>query len=211
MNAGPHAERLKAEIQRAHATGKIGWVLSNHDFTRFATRFGKDARAAMMLFLSLPGPVFIFQGDEIGMPDGPGVDPPRDRADRDRFRHPMQWDSSPKGGFTTGTPWLPPVDPDTRNVADAETDPGSTLQLVRRMAELRPELGPTQKFLDSPPDTVVLERGGHVIAANLGDEPADVAYASQIVAEARPGDGADPAVIPAHGGWIARPKDRFTE
>jgi alpha-glucosidase len=204
MNAGPNAERLEASVKSALETGKIGWVLSNHDFTRFATRFGKDARAAMMLFLSLPGPVFIFQGDEIGMPDGPGVEPPHDRADRDRFRHPMQWDSSPNGGFTTGTPWLPAVDPDMRNVAAAEADPASALQLVRRLAELRHELGPTLKFLDSPPGTVVLERGGHLIAANLGDEPARVARAGDTVVEAHPGDGADPAEIPAHGGWIAR-------
>jgi alpha-glucosidase len=204
MNAGPDADRLKQAITTAHATGKIGWVLSNHDFTRFATRFGPDARAATLLFLALPGPAFIFQGDEIGMPDGPGTEPPLDRHDRDRFRHPMQWDASAKGGFTSGTPWLPLVDPETRNVAAQEADPGSPLQLVRRMAQLRGELGPELRFVDSPPHTLVLERGGHLVAVNLGDHAAQVKRPGTLVAEARPGDGADARQIPAHGGWIAR-------
>ena len=69
-----------------------------------------------MLLLTLPGTAFIYQGDEIGLGDGPGGDPPYDRAGRDRFRHPMQWDASPRGGFTTGEPWLPAVDPERTNV-----------------------------------------------------------------------------------------------
>jgi alpha-glucosidase len=205
MNAGPDAERLKAGIVAAHKIGKLAWVLSNHDFTRFATRFGEASRAAMMLFLFLPGPAFIFQGDEIGMPDGPGVDPPLDRADRDRFRHPMQWDSSPHGGFTTGTPWLPVVDPQTRNVAAQEQNARSQLHLVRRMAHLRATLGPSIEVLDSPPGVVAIERGGHIVAVNLADTPAQIDAPSEIVVEARPGDGAEPGVVPPVGGWIARP------
>jgi alpha-glucosidase len=206
MNAGPDADRLRDAITTAHATGKIGWVLSNHDFTRFATRFGDDARAAMLLFLSLPGPVFIFQGDEIGSPDGPGVKPPLDRHERDRFRHPMQWDASPGGGFTTGTPWLPLVDPAARNVAAQEADAASTLQLVRRMAELRPRLGAELNFLDSPPQTLVMGRDSYIVAVNLGDRPAPIARTDELVVEARPGDGADVGNLPAHGGWITRAK-----
>ncbi len=205
MNAGPDAERLKAGIATAHDTGKLAWVLSNHDFTRFATRFGAASRAAMMLFLFLPGPAFIYQGDEIGVPDGPGVEPPLDRADRDRFRHPMQWDSSPHGGFTTGTPWLPTVDPDTRNVAAQEQDPASTLHLVRRLSQLRRELGPEIAVLDSPPGTVAIERGGHVAAVNFAATPAEIDAPSGIVVEARPGDGAERGVVPPFGGWVARP------
>jgi alpha-glucosidase len=204
MNAGPDAERLKTGIAAAHRNGKLAWVLSNHDFTRFATRFGEASRAAMMLFLFLPGPAFIFQGDEIGMPDGPGVDPPLDRADRDRFRHPMQWDPTPNGGFTTGTPWLPSVDPHTRNVAAQEHDAGSTLHLVRRMSELRRGLGESISIPDSPPGTVVIERGDHIAAVNLGNERAEINLAAEIVVEARPGDGSDRGALPPNGGWIAR-------
>jgi alpha-glucosidase len=204
MNAGPDAEALKRTIAGAIESGKLGWVLSNHDFTRFATRFGENFRAACVLFLSLPGPVFIFQGDELGTPDGPGVDPPLDRSDRDRFRHPMQWDASPSGGFSTGTPWLPPTDPQARNVAAQERDPHSVLALFWRLLRLRPDLGPEFRFLGSSPQTVVLARGSHVIAVNLGDQAAPIYRLGELVLEARPGDGSDRAVIPAHGAWIAR-------
>jgi alpha-glucosidase len=204
MNAGPDANRLKTAITSAHQAGKIGWVLSNHDFTRFATRFGDCARAAVLLFLSLPGPVFIFQGDEVGMPDGPGASPPLDRAGRDRFRHPLPWDDSPNHGFTTGTPWLPIVDHDTQNVAAQEADPDSTLNLVRRLIRLRHDLAPELRFRDSPQNTVVLERGEHLAAINLGDDPAPLTRPGQLVLEARSGDGADPRLLPPHGGWIVR-------
>jgi alpha-glucosidase len=203
MNAGPDAERVRVAITAATQAGKLGWVLSNHDFPRFASRFGQSARAAAMLFLALPGPLFMFQGDELGTPNGPGVQPPLDRADRDRFRHPMQWDATGSGGFTTGTPWLPPVDPEARNVADQDKTPGSELGLFRALIGLRPRLTGELRFLDSPPGTVVLQRGAHVVAVNFGDRSAPVRREGEIVLEARPGDGQDPRSIPPHGGWIA--------
>lgn len=204
MNAGPDARRLRKTIDAALTTGKIGWVLSNHDFERFASRFTGNVRAAAMLFASLPGPLFLFQGDEIGTADGPGVEPPLDRAGRDRFRHPMQWDPSPKGGFTTGTPWLPPIDPEMRSVRLQESDPDSILWLYRRLIASRGELGSELRFLDSPPGTVVLERGAYVVAVNFGDEEAPLKLEGTLTLEARPGDGADHDVLPAHGGWIVR-------
>ena len=102
--------------------------MSNHDFGRLATRFGaENARAAALLLLTLPGPAFLYQGDEIGQRDGPPGESVHDRAGRDRYRHPMQWDASPSGGFTSGEPWLPLVDPADHNVADQRDDPASTL------------------------------------------------------------------------------------
>jgi glycosidase len=65
------------------------------------------------------------------MRDGPGHQPPYDRAGRDAHRHPMQWDATRNGGFTTGAPWLPLVDPAERNVADQRDDPDSLLSLYR--------------------------------------------------------------------------------
>jgi alpha-glucosidase len=49
----------------------------------------------------------------------------------------MQWDSS--GGFTSGTPWLPMVDPEKRNVADEREDPDSLLNLYRELIGHRSE------------------------------------------------------------------------
>ena len=76
----------------------------------------RAARAAEFL-LSLPGTVFLYQGDEIGMVDGDEADPPFDRAGRDSCRHPMQWEPEPLGGFTTGEPWLGLTDPERRSVS----------------------------------------------------------------------------------------------
>lgn len=204
MIAGPDADRLKATVAAAIEVGKLGWVLSNHDFARFATRFGENFRAACVLFLSLPGPVFVYQGDELGTPDGPGVDPPLDRNQRDRFRHPMHWNGSSTGGFTTGTAWLPPDEPQLRNVADQEQDEDSVLEFFRRMIRLRRDFASGTRFLDSPPGTVVLERGEHLVAVNLGDASAPFARRGELALETRRGDGADPETIPAHAAWIAR-------
>jgi alpha-glucosidase len=203
MNAGADAERLRLAIDAACAIGKLGWVISNHDFTRFATRFGEKFRAAIVLFLSLPGPTFIFEGDELGVPDGPGVEPSLDRHDRDRFRHPMQWDSATHGGFTSGEPWLPTVDHLTRNVAAQEQDDHSVLALFRRLINLRRRLAGPLSFRDSPPQTVVLERGGYVIAVNLGDQPAPIQRTGELVLEAHKGDGADSDSLPANGAWVS--------
>ncbi len=204
MNAGPDAGRLRATITAAYENGKLGWVISNHDFSRFASRLGDNARAAALLFFSLPGPLFLLQGDELGMIDGPGSEPPLDRAGRDPHRHPMQWNASPSGGFTTGEPWLPSIDPAQHNVQAQVGDPDSTLSLYRRLTELRPNLGDRLVFLDSPADTLLLDRGDHVVAVNLGTKPAPISHLGELVLEARPGDGADPTVLPGHGGWIAR-------
>ena len=105
LHAPFEAERLAEVISRGAAGAEIAWALSNHDFPRLATRFGEEnaARAAELL-LTLPGPVFLYQGDEIGMVDGDGADPPFDRAGRDPHRHPMQWEPEPLGGFTTASP-----------------------------------------------------------------------------------------------------------
>jgi alpha-glucosidase len=81
----------------------------------------------------------VYQGDEIGMVDGPGANPPFDRAGRDGARHPMQWDRSANGGFTSATPWLPAVDPLECNVADQRDDPGSLLSLYRKLLGARLE------------------------------------------------------------------------
>jgi alpha-glucosidase len=164
------ADRLRAAIESAARAERAAWVLSNHDFDRLATRVGpENVRAAAVLLLTLPGAAFVYQGDEIGLANGPGVDPPLDRAGRDRFRHPMQWEAT--GGFTTGTPWLPLIDPQKRNVEGQRGDPGSLLELYRRLLELRPDLGGDFRLLDAEPGVVAFERGGHTVAVNTTHEP----------------------------------------
>ncbi len=156
--------------------GQAAWVMSNHDFGRLATRFGSEnARAAAMMLLTLPGPAFLYQGDEIAQGDGPPGESRYDRAGRDRFRHPMQWDGSPGGGFSTGQPWLPPVDPGERSVEAQRDDPASTLSLVRELIALRRELGGEFELLEAADGVVAYRRGGHTVAVNTTDEPRPVA------------------------------------
>ncbi len=149
------------------------WMLSNHDFSRAGSRIGEhNLPAAAMLLLTLPGTVFLYQGDEIGLLDGPDGDPPDDRYGRDRARHPMQWDSSPAGGFTTATPWLATVDPAVRNVADQRADPGSLYSLHRRLIELRRGLRGGLDLVAAQPDGLLAYRRGDVLVAlNLGAGP----------------------------------------
>jgi alpha-glucosidase len=171
------AKQLRAAIGPAAELRRVAWVMSNHDFDRLATRVGhENLRAAAMLLLSLPGAAFIYQGDEIGLANGPGAQPPYDRAGRDPMRHPMQWDASPTGGFTGGEPWLPPVDPAGRNVEAQRDDPGSLLQLYRLLIEARRLLGDGFQLLEGFDGIVAFERPEHVVAINVtaGRQPAPV-------------------------------------
>jgi alpha-glucosidase len=159
-----NAARLREAIAPAAELGRVAWVMSNHDFDRLATRLGPaNVRAAATLLLTLPGSAFVYQGDEIGQGNGPGADPPYDRAGRDPMRHPMQWDATPTGGFTNGVPWLPAVDPAERNVEAQRADPESLLHHYRRLIGRRKGLGPFRN-LRSDDDTLSYERGDEAIS-----------------------------------------------
>jgi alpha-glucosidase len=130
-------------------TGWPNWVLGNHDNHRIATRVGRaQARVANMLLLTLRGTPTCYYGDELAMVD---VDVPSEMVHdpqelgkpglglgRDPERSPMQWDTGPNAGFTTGKPWLP-VAPDCAiyNVAVERDDPASMLTLFRQLTALR--------------------------------------------------------------------------
>src|SRR5262245_5556792 len=149
---------LRAAIGPAAELHRVAWVLSNHDFDRLASRVGpENVRAAALLLLTLPGTAFVYQGDEIGLPNGPAREPSYDRAGRDRLRHPMQWEAS--GGFSAGEPWLPPIDPAERNVEAQRGDPGSLLELYRRLISFRRELGDSFALIDAEPGVVAYDRG----------------------------------------------------
>ena len=145
-------QHLTLAIERSEALHPAGvwptYAFSNHDQSRHATRWSPErARAAAFLLLMLRGVAVLYAGEEIGMVDAdPAMlpQPPFDRAGRDGFRTPMQWDATANGGFTRGTPWLPLVDPATRNVEAQRDDDGSLLALYRRLIAARqsvPALG----------------------------------------------------------------------
>ncbi len=185
-----HALRgaIGAALDPAGAAGRVAWVLSNHDFPRLPDRYGaRNARAAALLALTLPGAVFVYQGDEIGMADGPGArDGPIDRAGRDPYRHPMRWDDDePHGGFTTvgAEPWLPAIAVDGGGVAQQRSAPDSMLALYRDLIAARRSLGSDLEFLDDVAEGVLAYRrgAGHVVAINTTDTPRPSPPAGEVV------------------------------
>ena len=135
------AAALRASVERTLAVhDRVGapatWVLSNHDVTRPVTRYGRDdtafafetkrfgtptdadlgrrrARAAALMAMALPGAFYLYQGDELGLPE---VEVPRDRIEdpmharsggvdpgRDGCRVPLPWaGEAPPYGFSAG-------------------------------------------------------------------------------------------------------------
>ncbi len=182
---------LRAAIEACAKASKGGaaWVLSNHDFARLPNRVGaENVRAAAVLLLTLPGLAFVYQGEEIGQVDGPVTERVYDRAGRDPFRHPVQWEPEPeRAGFTTGTPWLAPVDAGERSVASQSGDPASLLELYRALIALRPALGPGLTMLDAAPGVVAYARGDHLVAVNTTAEAAGLPWAAETVLESEPG------------------------
>ncbi|MBP0445066.1 DUF3459 domain-containing protein [Roseomonas sp. SSH11] len=142
--------RIVAEYEAALPEGGWpNWVLGNHDQKRIATRVGQaGARLAAMLLLTLRGTPTLYYGDELGLENVPippeRAQDPWERNEpglglgRDPARTPMPWDGTERAGFTTGEPWLPlNHDHAARNVAAAKREPGSLLNLYRRLIALR--------------------------------------------------------------------------
>jgi alpha-glucosidase len=187
------------------------WVLSNHDVVRHATRYARPqpthpvnsiweqarwhqgapdvalglrrARAAALLTLGLPGTAYVYQGEELGLPEYEDM-PAEARQDpavkqsggaqvgRDGCRVPLPWSgTSTPYGFSpdgaTGAPWLPqPGDWASYTVEAEEADPESTLHLYRRALELRSKWltgrglnGEDFVWVPSPDGTLAFARG----------------------------------------------------
>ncbi len=135
--------------------GWPSWAFSNHDSVRAVSRFApaesRDAAARLLLSLlvALRGNIFLYQGEELGLPQAEvPFDQLRDpeaianwplTLGRDGARTPMPWRrDAANAGFSTATPWLPPGAGHGALAVDAqEADPGSVLALARRLLALR--------------------------------------------------------------------------
>lgn len=171
------------------------WVLSNHDWSRVASRAGGEdgARVAATLLFTLRGVPFLYMGDELGMADA--VVPPErvvDPGGRDGCRAPLPWtrDAARYHGWA-GVPWLPwPPDPTSHSVEAQRDDERSVLHLHRRLIALRREhpslRSGAMHHLDVHDEVVAFERGGGVdaprapavrVLANLGGSDIEVEHA----------------------------------
>jgi alpha-glucosidase len=199
------------------------WVLGNHDRSRIASRIGaSQARVAMMLLLTLRGTPTIYQGDELGLTDSvipPDLvqDPwekrvPGQGLGRDPVRTPMPWSDAPQSGFTSGQPWLP-IPHDT-TVDAQEREPGSMLDLTRRLLALRrgePAIRIGAYESVELADGVLAFRRRHgqravTVALNLAPCSRPVALEGRVLLSTRPdrSDGAfDGRLLPDEGVIVA--------
>ncbi|MFJ3903773.1 glycoside hydrolase family 13 protein [Streptomyces sp. NPDC090025] len=210
-------DRLRASIdatlaEHAPVGAPATWVLCNHDVTRTVTRYGRAdtafdfatktygtptdlalgtrrARAAALLTLALPGSVYVYQGEELGLPEAdipPGriQDPMHFRSGgtdpgRDGCRVPLPWTAdAPWSGFgPAAEPWLPqPADWPDYAVDRQRADPDSALSLYRAALRLRrtePGFGDgPMRWLDAPDGVLSFARpAGLVAVSNLSTTP----------------------------------------
>jgi alpha-glucosidase len=213
---------LRATITRSLAANEaVGapttWVLSNHDVVRHTTRLSlapdvtppngiraddaqpdedlglRRGRAASALMLALPGSAYVYQGEELGLPehttlpDDARQDPTWFRhggavAGRDGCRVPLPWEAGePAHGFSpTGQAWLPQPDAFARYAADTQRgDETSTLELYRAALRVRREKGlglGTLTWQEGYDEDVVAFRtaaaqADMLVLANLGAAP----------------------------------------
>jgi alpha-glucosidase len=191
------------------------WVLGNHDVERPVTRYGDGdlgvarARAAALVQLSLPGAAYLYNGEELGLPnvdlpDEALRDPAWERSGhrvrgRDGERVPMPWSGTePPYGFTTAaTTWLPmPPGWGPLTVAAQRDDPESTLALFGHALRLRRSLEALRttelEWLDSPADTLAYRRSDVLVLLNTGPEPVPLPPGEVLVSSGPLSDGTLP-------------------
>ena len=246
LRAPWHPEVMRSTIHDAlEATGSVGsvptWVLSHHDVVRQATRYGladgvderdwllngdpssfdyelglRRARAAALLMLALPGSVYLYQGEELGLPEvsdlpeGVLDDPVWERSGktdkgRDGCRVPIPWTSEGDSfGFGADGSWLP--QPDLWSQLSVESQSGvdgSTLELYRNAIRTRDALlsdDEDLQWVDLGADTLAFARGsGLKCVVNFDTEPIPIPEGDVVLASAPLNDGLLPGNSAA---WI---------
>jgi alpha-glucosidase len=257
LEASWDAAGLRAAVDAAlqlAGGSRAPWVIGNHDVPRPVTRYAlnlavspdrfvapasidpadlavgaRRARAAALLQLALPGSAYIYQGEELGLPEVLGI-PDQARQDptfrrtggrlpgRDGCRVPLPWSADQPSAPS----WLPQPDGWGRHsVATQSADPDSFLTLYRTALRLRrehPALGSgILRWLDGPAESLVFAREpGFVFAANLGTAPVPLPPHRELLvasgplaegglADGAPADGApaDRALPPDTAVWLS--------
>jgi alpha-glucosidase len=216
---GPLRASIQAALE-AHAPvdAPATWVLSNHDVTRPVTRYGRAdtsfafvnkregtptdlargrrrARAAALLAMALPGSMYIYQGEELGLPEVEDIPPDRRRdpmwrrsggvdPGRDGCRVPLPWSGTePPYGFSPNQEaslWLDqPRDWAPLSVQAQSNDPGSMLSLYRMGLRNRRQApwgaGSELRWLDYGEGVLAFARGDEFAClVNFGAEPVEL-------------------------------------
>jgi len=226
------AERLRKVIDSTTAANAaVGapttWVLSNHDVVRHATRLGypvgeprrigigaddpqpdaplglRRARAASLQMLALPGSAYLYQGEELGlpehttMPDEVREDPAWERSGhtergRDGCRVPIPWEAdAPSYGFgPADASWLPQPASWAEYALDRQRDvPGSTYELYRSALRLRAQHGlgdGSLEWLDTTPEVLAFRNSGVLVLTNFGAGPAELPAGAEVLLTSEP-------------------------
>ena len=203
--------RRSIEIDRhaLHGPGTApSWTLSNHDVVRQVTRLGGGAvgraraRAALLLQLGLPGQVFLYQGEELGLeevvlPDDMRQDPMFHHsagrsAGRDGCRVPLPWHKGqPNAGFSTVPPWLPmPAGWDQFAIDAQASYTGSMLGHYRRALDLRRRLARRlpdhMSWCPAPAGVLAYTRGPLTVACNFLGRPARMDVSGRVAMASDP-------------------------
>jgi alpha-glucosidase len=189
------ADAMRAVIEESLVIPAPTWVLSNHDVQRHVTRYGsvRRARAAALLMLALPGSAYVYQGEELGLPEVTDLpdealqDPMWERSGhtergRDGCRVPLPWSRDHALGFTTGEPWLPVPEAWAGLSVEAQAgDPQSMLALYRKAMAARRSISGELRWLDAPPGVLAFARGeGFVCAVNTGADQVELAWDGEV-------------------------------
>ncbi|MDR1432546.1 MAG: glycoside hydrolase family 13 protein [Propionibacteriaceae bacterium] len=178
----------------------------------------RRAKAATLFMLALPGSSYLYQGEELGLPEvaelaaadrqdptffrSPGFD-----TGRDGCRVPLPW--SPTGsslGFGDDGAHLPQPAWFAWFAASAQDgQPGSTLEFYRQAIAARKTLlgadDDTLEWLDSPPDTLHFRRGHWHCFTNFANTPAPIPTGEVVYSSAPPGQ-----TVPAASTlWLVEP------
>ncbi|MGI8332720.1 glycoside hydrolase family 13 protein [Actinomadura scrupuli] len=240
LRTGWDTSALRAVIESSLASaGSVGapttWVLSNHDVQRHVTRYGdgelgwRRARAAALLTLALPGSAYVYQGEELGLPEV--LDIPAElltdpqlgsvKGGRDGCRVPLPWSGDePPYGFGTGGGWLPsPPEWKSLTVDAQRGDHLSMLNLYRQALRIRrdhPALGDGElRWLDGPPGCLVFERSGHsdgprvLCAVNIGDQSVQIPAHGTLLLGSGPirAEGECAVLLPDTAAWWSTAPD----
>jgi alpha-glucosidase len=221
------AAEIRDAIKNSLAAGALAdarptWTLANHDAEREVTRYGGGspglarAKAMALVMLALPGAVFLYNGEELGLPnvelpDEALQDPVwrrsgHTRRGRDGCRVPMPWNGdTPPFGFSTNLDtWLPiPAEWAPLTVERQLAEPDSTLAFFRRALRLRAQrrefAGLSIQWMDSPADALVFRAGGLRCALNAGVEPIPLPRGELLLASGPVDDGILP---PDTAAWL---------
>ncbi len=236
VKAAWSATAVRTAIDDTHAFtdgSRAPWVIGNHDVVRPVTRWGPAAaRAAALLLLALPGSAYVYQGEELGLPEVDDI-PDSARQDptffrtggkvvgRDGCRVPLPWSAGGSSfgfsvtdrDFTAAPPWLPqPPGWGRYSVQTESGDRDSFLELYRAALRIRrahPALGlgadgsTAMRWLAAPDDALFFARDpGFLFAANLGPAPVPLPPHTEILLTSGPLD-AEGALPPDTAAWLA--------